>query len=310
MPQNTVNLDRYKYLGGSDIPVIMNLSPFKTRWQLLQEKARITEDTFEGNVYTEYGNKLEPKIRTFINIKTDSAFLEGKHYLTFENVPVRIHTDGEDKRNATVLEIKTTSYFYSNLTNYKVYLVQLLFYMMMLNYTKGILAVYERPSDFSEIFDEARLRTFDVFLGEFSDLCSEIEKAIQLFYIDLEKLKENPFLTQTDLLTDDISALARRLVDLSEQEKKLKEISIEKKDIETKLLEEMTKNGKKTFDGFGYKITSILPNNGKEVEEIDFDMDAFKTENPEMFAKYCKEIRKVIKGQRSGSVKLTRLKDD
>ena len=30
-----VSEDRDKYIGGSDIPVILGLSPFKTRWQLL-----------------------------------------------------------------------------------------------------------------------------------------------------------------------------------------------------------------------------------------------------------------------------------
>ena len=33
-----VTKDRDKYIGGSDVPIIMGLSPFKTRWQLLREK--------------------------------------------------------------------------------------------------------------------------------------------------------------------------------------------------------------------------------------------------------------------------------
>ena len=37
---------RDKYIGGSDIPVIMGLSPFKTRWQLLLEKAGLEESSF------------------------------------------------------------------------------------------------------------------------------------------------------------------------------------------------------------------------------------------------------------------------
>ena len=37
--QETVKQDRDKYIGGSDIPVIMNLSPFKSRFDLLLEKA-------------------------------------------------------------------------------------------------------------------------------------------------------------------------------------------------------------------------------------------------------------------------------
>ena len=310
MAQLSVSVDRYKYLGGSDVAVIMNLSPFKTRWQLLQEKARITEDSFEGNAYTEYGNALEPKIRTYINITTDSAYLEGKHYLVFEEIPVRIHTDGEDKTKGSVLEVKTTSHKKANLGEYKVYLVQILFYMMMLNYKKGILAVYERPEDFSEVFDADRLQTFDVIFEEWSDLVAEIEQAIQLFYIDLAKLKENPFLKQADLLSDGIEGLARRLIALSEQETQMKAIAAEKKEVEKKFMSEIKKSGHKGVDFFGYKITCVAPTEGKEVEDIDFDMDSFRNENPEIFAKYCRCIKKVKKGARAGFVKLTRAKDD
>ena len=38
--QETVKQDRDKYIGGSDIPIIMNLSPFKRRYDLLLEKAK------------------------------------------------------------------------------------------------------------------------------------------------------------------------------------------------------------------------------------------------------------------------------
>ena len=34
-----VTIDRDKYIGGSDVPAIMGLSSFRTRWQLLLEKA-------------------------------------------------------------------------------------------------------------------------------------------------------------------------------------------------------------------------------------------------------------------------------
>ena len=75
--QETVKQDRDKYIGGSDIPVIMNLSPFKSRFDLLLEKAGYKEDAFEGNVYTKYGNTMEPKIRAAINAEIKEPFAEG-----------------------------------------------------------------------------------------------------------------------------------------------------------------------------------------------------------------------------------------
>ena len=100
--QDSVKQDRDKYIGGSDIPIIMRLSPYKSRYDLLLEKAGYKEDTFEGNIYTEYGNTMEPKIREYINseiLKLKNApFMEGKHVREArgdEIIGVRIHTDGE-----------------------------------------------------------------------------------------------------------------------------------------------------------------------------------------------------------------------
>lgn len=309
MAQLSVAVDRHKYFGGSDVAIAMNLSPYKTRWQLLQEKAQIVENTFEGNAYTEYGNIMEGKIRAFVNISMKHEFVEGKHYMKFEDADVRIHTDGEDKKKCEVLEVKTTSQVHSDVMGYKHYLVQLLFYMMMLNYPHGKLAVYERPSDFSEHFDPERLQIFEVELADFTDLVSEIEKAVQLFMIDLQKLRDNPFLTQADLLSDDESTLAMRLVSLKEQEGQIKAISAEIKGVEEKLQEVMAKNGRKTFDGFGYKITLVAATAGKETESIDFDFNRFRKEQPVLFAEYCKEIKTVKKGGRSAYLKLTKTDD-
>ena len=58
MPTNpNVLINRDKYIGGSDISAIMGISPFKTRWEVLQEKAGLLESEFTGNKYTEYGDE-------------------------------------------------------------------------------------------------------------------------------------------------------------------------------------------------------------------------------------------------------------
>lgn len=77
--QDSVSIDREKFIGGSDIPIIMELSPFKSRFDLLLEKAGYKHNDFKGNVFTEYGNTMESKIRDHVNNITGEAFLEGKH---------------------------------------------------------------------------------------------------------------------------------------------------------------------------------------------------------------------------------------
>ena len=73
-----VKVDREKYIGGSDIPIIMGISHFKTRFDLLLEKAKLKENDFDGNDYTEYGNTMEPKIRQYINVLFKRDFKEDK----------------------------------------------------------------------------------------------------------------------------------------------------------------------------------------------------------------------------------------
>lgn len=188
-----VRTDRNKYIGGSDIPIIMNISPFKKRFDLLLEKADLLENDFDGNVYTEYGNILEPKIREYINK------LKNTNYIEYKKIDgnIRCHLDGFN--DVSVLEIKTTSQVRKKVSSYKKYLVQLLFYMQQTNVERGLLAVYERPKDFSEEFHEERLQMFDIDIKDYDELLKEINNAVKKFIEDLEKIKENPFIEEWEL---------------------------------------------------------------------------------------------------------------
>lgn len=188
-----VRTDRNKYIGGSDIPTIMNISPFKKRFDLLLEKADLLENEFEGNIYTEYGNILEPKIRDYINK------LKNTNYIEYKKIDgnIRCHLDGFNE--VSVLEIKTTSQVRKKVSSYKKYLVQLLFYMQTMKVDKGVLAVYERPRDFCEEFHEERLQVFDIDIKDYDELLKDINAAVKRFIKDLEKVKENPFIEEWEL---------------------------------------------------------------------------------------------------------------
>ena len=171
--QESVKQEREKFIGGSDIPIIMELSPFKSRFDLLLEKAGYKHNDFEGNVFTEYGNTMESKIRDHINAGFISSFVEGKHIyeisddwnVTPNGMKIRCHTDGEC--DDYILEIKTTAQTYDNVDDYELYLVQLLFYMFETGKEHGILAVYKRPDDMSEEFDANALQTFEIRMNDY-----------------------------------------------------------------------------------------------------------------------------------------------
>ena len=309
--QKSVKEDREKYIGGSDIPIIMGISPFKTRFDLLLEKAELKDNDFDGNEYTEYGNKMEPKIREHINKSLGKDYVEGKHIID----DIRIHTDGEC--SGSILEIKTTSQIHEDVNDYKVYLVQLLFYMYHTKKTSGMLAVYSRPEDFSEEFDEKRLQVFGISIDNYKELVDEINKAVEQFKIDLEKVKENPFITEEDLLPVDIKEIAEQVVALENELATFNAIQDKYDKAKAELKTAMENQGlKKWTTPNGTQITLVLDSPDKEVEEEYYDEDKFIAENTELHQQYhnklaeYKETRKVIKKGKKGYVKITLPKED
>lgn len=293
--QKSVKEDREKYIGGSDIPIIMGISPFKTRYDLLLEKAGLKEDDFEGNEYTKYGNKMEEKIRNYINKEYKINFIEGKHIID----DIRCHTDGEYDNN--ILEIKTTSQIHEKVDDYKSYLVQLLFYMKCTNKNNGWLAVYERPEDFDEEFDKNKLNVYSVFGEEYEELLEQINNAVNQFRIDLQRLKENPFLTEEELLPTDLTKIANDILVLENKLQEYKKIEEEQKELKNKLKQLMEeKNIKKWETPNGVKITLVEDTKDKVVKK--FNEKLFKENNFDLWEEYSDEV---IQKGKSGYIKIT-----
>lgn len=293
-----VTRDRDKYIGGSDIPIIMGLSPFKTRFELAQEKAGIREDDFKGNEYTKYGNYIEPIIRQYINEKYGYNFVEDK----IINGNIRYHADGRDAGRSTTLEVKSTSQIHTDLTGYKKYTVQLAFGMDQFKDKHGLLAVYDRPDDFSEEFDPKRLQIFNIEREDVDELLLlEIDPAVANFVKDVEKLKENPFMTEEDLQPNAVVRISNELANLEEAfvvaESFIKEYKKKKEELKVA----MEEHGIKKFTTNNGTQITFVPD-GKDTTVKMFDEKTFAAENPEMAEKYM--IEKVKKG-RTGYVRIT-----
>ncbi len=290
-----VTVDREKYIGGSDIPIIMGISPFKTRFDLLLEKAGLKEDDFTGNEYTEYGNIMEPKIRNYMCEIDHTEYKEDK----LIKDDVRCHVDGYD--GAVIIEIKTTSQVHKNIDEYKVYLVQLLFYMYHYNKELGQLCVYERPDDFNEKFDKKRLQVFDVELDNYKELIEQINRAVDQFRIDLAKVKENPFITEEELLPVDLTELSNKIVVLENQLVEMKKVETQAKELKAQLKMAMENNNIKKWETpNGVKITLVA--DGEDKVARKFNETLFKENNLDLWDEYSEEV--VQKGK-AGYVKIT-----
>lgn len=290
-----VTVDREKYIGGSDIPIIMGISPFKTRFDLLLEKAGLKEDDFTGNEYTEYGNIMEPKIRNYMCEIDHTEYKEDK----LIKDDVRCHVDGYD--GAVIIEIKTTSQVHKNIDEYKVYLVQLLFYMYHYNKELGQLCVYERPDDFNEKFDKKRLQVFDVELDNYKELIEQINSAVEQFRTDLAKVKENPFITEEELLPVDLTELSNKIVVLENQLVEMKKVETQAKELKSQLKMAMENNNIKKWETpNGVKITLVA--DGEDKVSRKFNETLFKENNLDLWDEYSEEV--VQKGK-AGYVKIT-----
>ncbi|HHX69282.1 MAG TPA: endonuclease [Gallicola sp.] len=298
-----------------DIPIIMGISPFKSRFDLLLEKAGYLDNDFEGNEYIEYGNVLEPKIRNYINesLYPKDNFKED----TFIDGDLRANVDGVNK--TFILEIKTTSQIKDNLDDYKIYLVQLLFYMKIAKRKKGMLAVYERPSDFNTEFDENRLQTFMIDIANFKELLEDIDFAIEQFRIDLKKVKENPLITEEDLQPKEVIELSNQIVEIENQLIAFKELEKSQKKLKEQLKKAMEEYQIKKWETpNGTKITLVADGEDKEVEVKKVDTEKFEKENADLISDFNKmqdkynEVQekyttteKEIKKGRKGYVKIT-----
>lgn len=295
-----VRIDRWKYIGGSDIPVIMGLVNYgKTRWDLLQEKAQLWNDDFDGNIYTEYGNAMEPVIRDYINFKYEADFIEDKRI----DGDFRYHADGYDKDKKTVLEIKTTGEAHNTARDYKHYLVQLLFGMATFGVADGILAVYLRPDDMNEDFDSNRLSIFEIDIADYKDILDEISVAVEKFIVDMNYLRQNLESSESDMPSvNSIVPLANKVAQLEQQMVAFKELEKNYKKFKSELKTAMENAAVKSFtlEDSGIKFTLVFDQEDKIVKK--FDESAFAAEHVELYEEYLKD--KIQKGK-SGYVRIT-----
>lgn len=279
-----VSLDRGKYIGGSDIPVILGISSFKKRFDLLLEKAGLKERDFHGNRFTEYGHMIEPKIRNHINLVYNTHY-EPSRVIEGD---LRLHTDGFN--GESILEVKSTSDIHSTVEGYKAYLVQLIKYMEMHQVKRGLLAVYDRPADMNADFDGSRLQVFEIAIDDYKPLLAMVNREIDRFRADLARLKENPLLTEQDFLpmTEGIITLSNKIIAFEQQLAAMKEIEQKCKEAKQALYNEMAK---RNIDSWttpnGTKITKVAAVDGGT--KTEFDSAAFKKENPELFKRYLRE---------------------
>lgn len=280
-----VTENRNIYVGGSDMPVILGISKYKTQYELAQEKTGIEKREFINNPYILFGNKLEPKIREYINAVNGTNFVVDTYI--DEEKSIRSNVDGIDKEHNILLEIKTHGKNYDQ----RVYEVQMQLYMAQIGCEVGWLALYERPEDFDTEFDADRLVIKEIERDE--EYIQKILSAIETFWIRCEYLKENPSMTEEEYFSQgteldaqliELKNIAPKLLQMKAQ---VKEFEKREKELKEKFYHSMTENDVKKIETPFIVLTRVLPTKAKT-----FDKKRFEQEHPELYEQYIKEVDK------------------
>ena len=310
--QNSVSRDREKYLGGSDIPALLGISRYKTRWQLLREKTGLepVQEVF-ANKYITYGNTMEPKIRDYLNTgrAPECEYREAKFYADIPDTHLqkRGHLDGYDAHNRFVLEIKTTDRErMSNVRDYPDYLAQMLFYMTITDepLRGGVLAIYFRPDDLNEVFDETRLQIFKFTVEEMADDIADLNNEIQMFVADMQIIEQNPEKSEAELLDKELADVSKKAVAFEQAIAAFKETEKKYAEVKGRLVELMNKYNVKSFDAGGYQVALVKGCPEEITTKEECDMDALATLFPEAYDECVKTVEKKKAG-RKDFVKIT-----
>ena len=297
-PGENVTENRNKYLGGSDLPALFNVSPFKDFFTLAREKAGVIPATFKGNEYTRYGQLLEPQIRDYINSIYELKFKENTNIN--EELGLRSNCDGLDKEAGLLLEIKTNAGDKTTYEDVYDYILQMQMYMFQFNVEKGYLVQYKRPENFWSGLNYETQHTDDYFNQEFDPerisvmeikrddkLIQQILSKAEKFWSDVERLKENPNMTEEEFYFNDklveYNNTINKLSVLEKELARLKDIEKETKTQREILYELMHNVGVKTIVTNNLMITKINPTTSEKI-----DSKKLKEELPEIAKKYNK----------------------
>lgn len=230
-------MDRMKGIGGSDMPIILGLSNYKTPYQLYLEKKGVFSDGDKMTPAQEWGNRLESIIRdkfadkNNVIIQTPDTIIHPFHDF------MRANIDGYIVEWDAVLEVKCSSQFMANEWGEDgsdvipmAYLVQVAHYCAVMNTPHAYIAVLIGGYDYREY-----KYTRDLSIEK------TIIDAATTFWESIKNDDAPPAINQTDLrmmfprhvpeksvsISEDVSNNVRKLSDAKSKMKELQQIEEE-----------------------------------------------------------------------------------
>src|SRR5882672_2337195 len=229
--------ERMKGIGGSDMPIILGLSRYKTPYQLYLEKKGILSTSDEMSQLQYWGNRLEDVIRdefadrNNVLIQTPDTIIHP--FYDF----MRANIDGYISEWDAVLEVKCSTQYMANewgesgSDNIPMsYLVQVAHYCSVMNASSAYIAVLVGGHDYRQYKDTRDFQLEKTIIDsahEFWDAIKNDNPPAPINQIDLKKMFPRHKQEKSINMSTDISHHLKILNDSREKIKELQEIEEE-----------------------------------------------------------------------------------
>ena len=312
-----VELNRDKYIGGSDYPIITGISKYKKVNELAGEKAGVILNDFNGNVYTNFGNFAEPIIRNYFNETYNTEFTEQTFFEKLDgSLELRGNVDGYDKKLNLILEIKTTSNFEKN---QNVYEAQVRFYQKLVKNSKAFIIAVNRDNEMLELFKNNELEELEQIILEklnnndfdyleLSKVLSKEKKEIENNCIEFTNLVNEIALLGTIEINQLPEAYNAYALDISRKFLEFKKIENELKQKREQLYELMNEYNVKSISNDYATITRVDPSADKTTKNYVINKYLSIERLEELIKMGVIEIETKTTKKRKGFVKITEKK--
>lgn len=253
--------DRKNYLGASDTPAVMGVSPWKTRFQLWEEKLGLVENNF-SNFATERGKALEEPARQKYMLVTGKV-VEPKMVQHPNFAYMRANYDGINADNTHAVEIKCPGQVDHKLAAEgkipEKYYPQL---------QKQMLVAHLPQVDYFSYVSDDDYHLVTVARDEAYIL--KIYKEEHTFWVDHVEALVPPELTDKDYVENESVAWAITSAKYQRVKDKIKELEKEEKEVKAMLLD--LSKGKPTC-GSGIKLQKVTRKGNIDTKAIEKDLN-------------------------------------
>ena len=284
---------RKNYIGGSDVGAIIGLNPYKTATDIYLEKTG-QKEPFEGNMFTEAGERLEPIIAEWYadqsghHIRNDNKIRFHKEYNFLAANIDRLISDPERPGEPGILECKTISGYNARKWEQQDwpypphYYAQVQHYLNVTGHKWAVIAFLQDGREFSQYYIEPNPEFIAGYMEKVIDFWNNniLKEAPPEPQTADDVLKIHPYTEDDSAETEATQEIANKYEEMKRLKSEIDELKTQYDSLKDEVQVYMNDKAILSFNG----LTLATWKSGKP--PMRFDQKRFKKEHPDLAAKY------------------------